>query len=333
MQFLIESVAPSDGEGSQSQPAPILAPCDDQYNDVAMTNSVSPRKRRSRPRPDGFVVVAVLWILAALAALVTIYMIYVINTAMALRVHDDRLQVEALITAALELTTFHMTATATAPSIGNFEFRLGNANVAVEFRSEAARIDLNLASKELLSGLLTALGTKREIADDLAAHIVAWRMPAGDRDPEAASYRTAGRDYRQRGAPFPHVEELSLVLGFPPELVERVLPFLTVYSGRPEINVIAAEPQVIAAIPGMTPDRLYAILAQRRNPRSNPTIINGILGPLEGFATTQSSSAVRVNVGIQPDNGRRSSSEVVILIVDDGRDPYRILSWRDDPRW
>jgi general secretion pathway protein K len=290
----------------------------------AVTAPPQPRHR------DGFVLVAVLWMVAALATLATIDAIYVIKTATAMRVNDERVQAEALTTAALELTAFRMTATAAPPSAGDFEFKLENAEVAVEFRSEAARIDLNLGSKELLSGLLTVLGTKREIADELAGHVVAWRTPRGDRDPEAVRYRTAGRDYRQRGAPFPHAGELSLVLGFRPELVERVLPFVTVYSGRPEINVMAAEPQVIAAIPGMTRDRLNAILVERRRPRPDPMVMNGILGPLEGFATTQSSRTVRAKVAVRLANGHLLTAEVVILIVRDGPDPYRILSWRDD---
>ena len=37
---------------------------------------------------DGFIVVAVLWILAALATLATIFSMYVINTATAFAVHD-----------------------------------------------------------------------------------------------------------------------------------------------------------------------------------------------------------------------------------------------------
>ena len=53
---------------------------------------------------------------------------------------------------------------------------------------------------------------------------------------------------------------------FTPELMEQVAPFVTVYSGQPGINVLAASPQVLAALPGMTPDRLYAILAQRQAP-------------------------------------------------------------------
>jgi general secretion pathway protein K len=39
---------------------------------------------------------------------------------------------------------------------------------------------------------------------------------------------------------------------------------------------------------------------------------------------------VRVNVRVQFDNGYQTSSDMVILLVDDGAEPYRILSWRDE---
>lgn len=299
-------------------------------SDEAAANSAATTTRRPRRRRDGFILIAVLWMVAALATLAIINAAYVMSAAPSFRVHEDRLREEALITAGLELTAFQMTASAPAPSIGNFQFTLDKAKGAVAFRSEAGRIDLNFASKELLTGLFTALGTKREIADSLATRIVAWRTPRDQRDPETTSYRRAGRAYRPRGGPFPHAQELSLVLGFSPELVERVLPFVTVYSGQAEINVMAAEPQVIAAIPGMTRDRLAALLAHRSAPRPDPMVMNALLGPLQDFATTQSGRSVRVNASIQLDDGRVLSSEVVIFIVRGGADPYRILSWQDD---
>ena len=43
---------------------------------------------------DGFILVAVLWIIAALATLATIFSVYVINSATAFTVHDERLQAE-----------------------------------------------------------------------------------------------------------------------------------------------------------------------------------------------------------------------------------------------
>ena len=157
---------------------------------------------------------------------------------------------------------------------------------------------------------------------------VARRPRVKTRKPPTIARR--GGRYVPRGARFPHVDELSLVLGFTPELVERVSPFLTVYSGQPGINVLAAAPQVVAALPGMTPDRLYAILAQRQAPIPDVPAITALLGPAQSYATTESSRTTRVNVRVQFDNGTQMSSEVVILLVDDGAEPYRILSWRDD---
>ena len=44
----------------------------------------------------------------------------------------------------------------------------------------------------------------------------------------------------------------ALVFGLPSFLVERALPFVTVFSGRAETNVLVAAPEVVAAAPGMT---------------------------------------------------------------------------------
>src|SRR4029077_9565706 len=130
--------------------------------------------------------------------------------------------------------------------------------------------------------------------------------------------------------PFPHVDELALVLGMSAQLVEQASPFLTVYSGRPSVNLLAAPPQVLAALPGMTPDLLHAVLSQRQAPQPDLRAITALLGPAQSYATAARSKSMRVNVRIRFDNGRQMSSEVVILLLDDGAEPYRIMSWRDD---
>src|SRR5947208_6997762 len=128
---------------------------------------------RARSGDDGFIVVAVLWILAALATLATIFSMYVINSATAFAVHDERLQAEGLARAALELSAYQTSAApqGQAPTRGTFLFRLGNALVNAEFVSETARIDLNSAPKELLSGLFVGLGASRSQADSYADRI------------------------------------------------------------------------------------------------------------------------------------------------------------------
>jgi general secretion pathway protein K len=296
--------------------------------------------RRFLPLPvlgrsdDGFIIVAVLWILGALATLVSIYAVYVANTAVSLSVNDDRLQAEASVSAALELTAYRLAAASAEarPTQGTFSFRAGRANVAVEFRSEAARIDLNAAPKELLAGLFAALGAPYDNAESYADRIIGWRTKVGpeDQNNEADAYRTAGLSYKPRQAPFPNVGELWLVLGLPPVLVARALPLVTVFSGRPGINILDAAPDVVAALPGMTPDRLYAVLSQRAGGAQNAELVLGLLGPDQGAATAEGSKAMRVTVRMRFDNGRRISAEAVILPLEDAGEPFRVLSWRDD---
>jgi len=280
-------------------------------------------QRRKQATSDGFVLVAVLWILSALAALAAIYAIYVANTAVAVAGSDDAIEAEALMSASVELTAYQLfgMSTQARPTRGAFDFRLGRANVAVEFCSEAARVDLNEAPKELLSGLFIALGAQPDAARQYADRVVGWRTtPKADaRDEEAALYRASGLPYSPRGAPFEHVGELGLVLGLPPALVERALPHVTVFSGLDRINARDAAPEVLAAIPGMTRDAFTG--AGRA--------ASATTQPGGQFVTVEGSPATRVTARISFDNGRRIASEAVIL-PGDGSDPFRILSWRAD---
>src|SRR5215218_5726469 len=130
---------------------------------------------------DGFIVVAVLWILAALATLATIFSVYVINTATAFGVHDERLQAEGLARAAIELSVYQIAIKPEAPpALGHFVFRIGNAQVNAEFRAETSRIDLNAAPKELLAGLFAALGAQRNAAAYYADRIIGWRTQSAE---------------------------------------------------------------------------------------------------------------------------------------------------------
>jgi general secretion pathway protein K len=281
-------------------------------------------RQRKRAGSDGFVLVAVLWILSALAALAAIYAIYVANTAVAVAGSDDAIEADALMSASVELTAYQLFGMPAQgrPSRGAFDFRLGRANVAVEFCSEAARIDLNEAPKELLSGLFIALGAQPDAARQYADRVVGWRTTpkAGERDEEAALYHASGLPYFPRGAPFEHVGELALVLGLPPALVERALPHVTVFSGLDRINARDATPEVLAAVPGMTRDAFTG--AGRA---ASPATGSGA----QPFVTTEGSPATRVTARISFDNGRRIASEAVIL-PGDASEPFRILSWRAD---
>jgi general secretion pathway protein K len=286
--------------------------------------------RQQDLRQKGFIVIAVLWILAALSALVLIYLTYVTNTAVTVAVSTGRAQADALITAGLELAAYRLTATSpdTRPTSGSFDARVGSGRINVTFRSEAARIDLNAASKGLLAGLMTGLGAAPSDAAGYADRIMAWRAPAelGDNDPENSFYRTSGAAYFPRHAPFPETEELWLVRGIPPPIIEQMLPFVTVFSNMASINVVDAAPQVLAALPRMSPENLRELLAER----SDPTVVRQSLLGLSGGegATLDGAKSYRMAVVADLGGGRRASADIVILLLD-GSEPYRVLSWHN----
>jgi general secretion pathway protein K len=281
---------------------------------------------------DGFIIIAILWILGALSALVSIYAVYVVNTAAGFVEHDDRLREEALVSAALEVTAYRqLTAQQQSrPSRGKFVFNFAGADIQVSFCSEAARIDLNAAPKQLLAGLFTILGARPADADNYADRVVDWRTAAPKDQPlEGPSYGRARPTSGLRGAKFPVVDELVAVSNLPPALVERTLPFVTVYSGRPQINISDAAPEVIAALPGMTADRVNAVLAQRRAEPDNKQALMRLLGLAQQYATTDASRAFRVSIHFAQKSARQRHYEVVFLLFDEGTEPFSIMSWRN----
>ncbi len=291
-------------------------------------------RTRRQSGSDGFAVVAVLWIVGALAALAAIYAAYIINTTQAFAANDDRIRAGAAISSSLALTTYRLSTPKgeTAPSQGQFTFRLDRANIAVTFTTDAARIDLNAAPPPLLAGLFVALGASAEQAKDYAARIVAWRSPphGATQDDEVSLYRAAGLTYDPRQAPFASTAELWLVRGLPLQLVARALPYVTVFSGSAGIDLREAAPIVIAALPGMTPDRLAALLRQRQADPQDDKALLALLGPLQTEVATAKSTATRVTVHIRFDDGRRVKAEAVIARANDTNTPYRVLAWHDD---
>jgi general secretion pathway protein K len=347
----------------------------------------------------GFVLVAVLWILAALATLASIYSSYTVNTAAASRAADDRVQAEASIRAGVEMAVFRQLALPekARPARGGFDMRVGRTGVAVRFRSETARIDLNTAPADLLAGLFTAVGVDSSRAETFAERIVGWRTKArasadanaagagangagaganaasananaassdansagananpsgadaslagaGGTEDKAAKedklYREENMPYPSRHAPFDNALELSLLPGIPLAAVERVLPFVTVFSGRAEVDVLTADPTVLSAFPEMTPTILGAVVNARAGDLGDGPALLEVLGPAKARATVDKSKVFRASIAVEFDNGRHIRAEVVFRLKDQGdkdqgdkdKDdaPYELLYWRDD---
>ena len=139
-----------------------------------------------------------------------------------------------------------------------YKFDFDGIGVTIAVRDEAAKIDLNGASLDLISHLFQAVGEPRDSADRLAGAVVDWRDPDSLTQPsggaEDADYLAAGLTWGAKDAPFESVAELEQVLGMRPELYAAVAPHLTVYTGQaaPDPNFADAVVRKAMGLPEKT---------------------------------------------------------------------------------
>lgn len=283
--------------------------------------------RKTQPvGAEGFVIVVVLWMLASLAALASIYALYTVNTTTELDIYRQRVRADALIRSGLELAYYELSAAQEGRLQGSFGFSLRKTPVSVSYRTESARIDLNVSPKELIAGLFKALGARDAAAEDFADRIIAWRSK--ETNASLTALRNAGIQNARLG-PLPHVGELA-ALGIPEIWVRRASPFVTVYSGRPGINLSTAAPEVIAALPNMNPAKVDKFLAQRSTGRNDPKQLAAAFGLDEKYIDAAGSDVVRVHVSTRLSGGETYGANIVIVPIEGGPSPYAVLTWDDD---
>jgi general secretion pathway protein K len=182
-------------------------------------------------------------------------------------------------------------------------------------------IDLNQAPRNLLAGLLAAVGIPVEDQDPLLDAILDWRdeddlhLLNGAEDPD---YEAAGRPYGAKDGPFDSVEELQQVLGFDRDLYRLLAPALTVDSGRERVVGELAPPLVQAALEGLSLEELEERLLEEEA----ADIVGGDLPVLN-----RGGPLYRVRVTLELAEGTRRTMESLIRIRPGGKPPV-LIAWK-----
>jgi type II secretory pathway component PulK len=229
---------------------------------------------------------------------------------------------------------------------------LKGRRITVRVTNERARIDLNKANRNVLTGLLKAEGIDDGEATSLVANIVEWRggadseKPAGPQQDDHHFGASAGAvsfdaptGFASKPAPkktptlrfFFHPIQLVSVPGFSKTLVKRLFPLLTVANGANKINPFIAGPDVLNALPGATRSTVEAFLDARDGNVSRDTAIQ-LLGVGKDLLSEEASSGWRLQITSTPRVGRVRHSEAVIggINGDGGGDSYHVLYVLDD---
>ena len=117
----------------------------------------------------------------------------------------------------------------------------------VRIVSLGGKVNPNTVSPALFQALLQEIGVDERTAMAISAAVADWRVPTTVPRPFGAKlpqYRAAGRDYGPPGEPFQSLDELGLVLGMTPPLMQQLRPYMSLFTAT-EPDPRLADPVVI----------------------------------------------------------------------------------------
>ena len=185
----------------------------------------------------------------------------------------------------------------------NFSYELDNLYVSVEVSDDSGKVDLNLASVDLVKSLLIEVGVNEKVGSSIADAIADWR----DQDhlkrvdgAEDLDYAARGLLYESKDDDFDSIDELSLVLSVSPEIFSRVKPYLTVHTQDIGVNTALASDVVKKAVQEIigtsnseetssdylssTGGLIYTLRAKATDPSGLSTVITSIIRLQRGNA-------------------------------------------------
>lgn len=290
-------------------------------------------------RERGIALVAVLWLIAIAGLQVSLFNVSVRDAVALAETETAISRGHALLHAGVELAISRLTEqdrnVRWEPDGADRVVAYAGTYLTIRITPESSRIDINRADPALIAGLVRNLTGRDDLAATLADRIVDWRdtddkkLPLGA---ERADYGRAAPDQSIGNRPFLQPEEMTRVLGLPRELAERMQPFVTAWSGDGKVNPLYAPPEVLAALPGISPNDI-AYLVQLRGNNAPPDAIAAAVAPVQRFLGSNEGPAYRIDVRIAREAvlavGRVQA--IVVRGIDTGA-PYRVLSWRYEPR-
>lgn len=215
-----------------------------------------------------------------------------------------------------------------------WRFETGEIRAAVW--DEGGKIDLNVASQELLGSLFVAAGLGEGEAAAMADAIVDFRDPNDLRQlngAEDGDYERAGLDYGAKDAPFEALEELRQVYGMTPALFDRVSPALTVFARQRAPHEASAPALVRAALAGQAPTTEEPATAADGVAGVPPELTETPQPLSEGTATARSRARVfSIHAEARSDSGAVFARDAVVRLGAGEELPFALEAWRQGRR-
>ena len=218
-----------------------------------------------------------------------------------------------------------------------YRFDFHDGVVWISIQDEGGKIDLNKGKDRHLEGLFMLVGG---VDADEAAALVDALVDFRDEDDlhrlhgaEDDDYHRAGLPYGAKDAPFVAVEELAQVMGMTRQLYDRVAPYLTVYSERPQVDLLSAPREVLLAVPEVHPVEVEDLLAERaRMEGPIPTVALHVpTAPRKSFALSDI-PIYTIRAEAHTESGAVFVREAVVELTRQADQPFHLRTWKQGRR-
>jgi general secretion pathway protein K len=138
------------------------------------------------------------------------------------------------------------------------------------------------------------------------------------------AYEADGRAYGPKKGPFETVLELDQVIGMRSDLLQAVLPYVTVHSRNPGVDPRVAAPALLAGLSGLGPARVAQLANGARSDREGEAASHNVPSRFLSPSTGRS-FLVRAEVGMP---AGAVFAQVAIVELTAGEMPDKLREWR-----
>jgi general secretion pathway protein K len=277
----------------------------------------------SRRHERGFILIVVLVFAALLASLLAGALEMSSSYVFSAAAYSDASRADELgRTAAALVAQQTLSPNPNAKRGGSFAVHLDDADVIVDYLSEAARIDVNTTQPELLVALFKAAGVEPADAEAIGGRIKAWLSQSASGGASAQATQQGSQTRIE------HEAQIADAWGISEEVFAKVRSSLTVSNPSGKIDPVLANKLIVEAIFGG--DQLSAedFLQQRAHgfATEHDALLTIPLGA-RGYVGFSPAKAFRAMVRVHLLNRVERSYEMVVIPPQKLGDTVQVTSW------
>ncbi len=284
------------------------------------------REAKQDGSSQGMILVVVLWVVAMMTVIVVALSSYSQKKVSLAGLETDRLRTETTLQAGVDVGMALILATNARDRVffdgSAITAAIGNGRrVEVAVRDAAGLVDINRADSKLLNALGLRLELPKESVTAITERIISQRPVPKE--------NTGNAEKQLPPAVFVVPSQLYGLPGADPNTIQKILPFVSLYSTDGRINPMAAPELILQSIPGLTPEESAALADARQRRQWKTPAVQDILQRYTLFLGVNEARIFIIEVKLVSGDGLIAASRVkaVAAINDSGDVPFQILAW------